>query len=508
MVTATYGLYIDWNNDGDYADAGEDISADWMQIDVTRGYSGPLARYPTVGRMTVLLKNAAQTYSPPATAAARPRLPARLTMTYDATATTLFEGHVESIRPTFGTLGPRRALLRCVDRVSDLDRFSGEVALQTGVWADDIIEAVVAAVWTPASTNYETGVNQFPVSGDMWNGPREGGPQAPIFAYGKTEIRAAEKIADACIADWGRFFISSAGVPTFYNRHHVPLDADADFALDNTMTAMDYEMSDTEIYNYVEVTCHPRSVGQTYEVLGRVEQGSPPMLDALETKTFDVRFRDPSNNAIHVGALSTLAPVASIDYSATSDEAGEGSDETANVTPTTTAYGDHCEIELENAAAYPVYLQKLQVRGYAVRTREPITVVAQDATSIAAYGTRKLSVDAALLASDVAALAMANYLLDYYKDPLHDVRGVTFFANRDATLMAAARDIELLQQVTLTEDQTGLDAEALFVYAIRHQITPPGVHRVSIDLEQPYAVGGVVALVDDAHVDGPEVTIY
>ena len=508
MVTATYGLYVDWNNDGDYADAGEDISADWMAIDISRGHSSPLARYPGVGRMTVMLKNAAQTYSPPTNAAARPRVPVRLTMTYGATTKTLFAGHVESIRPTFGTRKERRALLRCVDRVSDLDRFSGDVALQTGVWADDIIQAVVAAVWTPGTTNYEAGVNQFPISGDITAGPLGWAGVGRIFVHGPQEIRASDKIADACMADWGRFFVSGAGVPTFYNRHHVPLYASADFALDNTMTAMDYEMSDTEIYNYIEVTCHPRSISETYEVLGRIEQSHAPMIDANAATTFDIHFRDPSNNAIHVGGLAVIEPVLGTDYTVTNDQAGEGDDESSNVSAGIVAYGDHAEVTLTNAAAYPVYVQNLRVRGLAIRTREPITVVAQDATSIATYGLRKLALDAALLASDVAALALANYLLSYYKDPLHDVRGVTFFANRDAALMAAARDIELLQQVTLTEDQTGLDAEALFIYAIRHHITPPGVHRVSIDLEQPYAIGGTVALVDDAHVDGPEVVIY
>ena len=41
---ATYGLYVDWNNDGDFSDSGEDISADFISGTITRGYSGPLAR--------------------------------------------------------------------------------------------------------------------------------------------------------------------------------------------------------------------------------------------------------------------------------------------------------------------------------------------------------------------------------------------------------------------------------------------------------------------------------
>ena len=158
---ATYALYVDWNSDGDYGDAGEDISADWMSISITRGFNGPLARYPGVGRMTVQLKNAAQTYSPPATAAARPRRPVRLTMTYDATTVTLFEGYIDTLKPTSGTQRTRRAVMDCIDDGSKLDQFEGSITLETNVWADDVIASIVSAVYTPASTAYDVGINVF-----------------------------------------------------------------------------------------------------------------------------------------------------------------------------------------------------------------------------------------------------------------------------------------------------------------------------------------------------------
>ena len=508
-VQATYALYVDWNSDGDYADAGEDISADWVNISITRGYNNALARYPTVGRMTVLLKNAAQTYSPPVTAAARPRRPVRLTMTYSGSTVTLFEGFVAAIVPASGTKRSRRAVMYCVDALSDLDRFEGLIALQTSVYADDIITAVVAAVYTPGSTNYQQGLNFFPTAADRWVGQELAwyGPNGGGSGIVQS-VSAADKILDACVSDWGRFFISKAGVPTYYNRHQMPLDTTTALTLDDDMINMNYQMSDTEIYNYIEVTCHPRTVGTTYEVLGAISQTSSPMIEASSAPVFEIAFRDPSNNAIQLGGKDVFTPVAVTDYSCTSDEAGEGANENANVTPTITAYGDRVEITMTNAAAYPVYIQKLQVRGYAVRIKEPIVVVSQDATSITAYGKRKLAVDAVLMSNDIHAKNLADYLLAYYKDPHNEMRGIQIIANKTATLMAAVRDLELMNRIVVTESQTGLSAVVGYINAMTHQINSKWEHWLTINLEEAYSLGGDPILVDAGHVDGPEVLIY
>ena len=507
-VQATYALYVDWNNDGDYADSGEDISADWVSITITRGYNNALARYPTVGRMTVLLNNAAQTYSPPATATTRPRRPVRLTMTYSSTVT-LFEGFITAIVPASGTKRSRRAMMYCVDALSDLDRFEGAIALGTNKYADDIITDVVAAVYTPGSTAYQAGINLFPTAADRWVGQELAWYTSKGMTAGLVQkVSASDKILDACVSDWGRFFISKSGVPTYYNRHQMPLDVTTDLTLSDDMINMNYQMSDTEIYNYIEVTCHPRTVGTVYEVLGAISQTSSPMIEASSAPVFEIAFRDPSNNAIQLGGKSTLTPVATTDYTCTNDEAGEGTDETANVTPTMTAYGDRVEITMTNAAAYPVYIQKLQVRGYAVRIKEPITIVAQDATSITAYGKRKLAVDAVLMSSDIHAKNLADYLLAYYKDPHNEMRGIQIIGNKSATLMAAVRDLELMNRVVITESQTGLSAVAGYINAMTHQINSKWDHRLIFNLEEAYTLGGDPILVDAGHVDGPEVLIY
>jgi hypothetical protein len=389
--------------------------------------------------------------------------------------------------------------------VALLDQYDGEITLQTNVYADDIIDAVITEVYTPPSTNYDAGINFFPTAADRWTG------QLAQIGFDRSRrngvaqsVRASDKIYDACVSDWGRFFISKAGVPTFYNRHRMPFDTATALTLDDDMIEMDYAMDTQSIYDAVEVTCYPRKVGQTNEVLGELDQSTAPIIEAGDSITFDIPFRDSANNAIQLGGMNVLTPVESTDFELTDDEPGEGTDVSSDITPTMTAYGDHASVTLANGGAAPAYVQKLQVRGIAIRSREPVTVTASQASD----WPRKLVVDAPLMSSPVDAQALANWLLDYYKDPLHIIRGVTIYANTNATNMAAARDLELMDRVVLTESQTGLSAQAGYIYAMTHDIQRGRIHQLRFDLEQAYTYSGDPFTVDVSRVDGTDVIVY
>ncbi len=510
MPTATYTLEVDWDGDGAFEGGAEDVSADWLSATIARGFADPLARVATVGRADFVLLNAGQDYSPPANADALPRREVKFTMDYASTPVVLFRGFIEDIQPSSGPRLDRRATLRCVDALALLDAEEGRIPLLESVTADTIIEAVVDTVYTPPATNYEPGKSRFPFSSDRWTsaagltvGPTANGQgRRPPTEAGS----AAQKILDACSSDWGRFFISKAGAPTFFNRHHMPLDTAIELTLSDDMKRLGYSKSVSQVYNLVEVTCHPRSVGQVYEVLGRISQGVAPRIEAGETQTFTLSFRDPATGDA-VGGKGVLTPVSGTDYAATDDEAGEGTDVTASVSASLSVYGDSAEVELENTSGDAVYIQQLQVRGYAVRVREPVTMRASDGTSQAAYQKRKLPIDAPLLNSQHVARRLAEYLLDVYKTPRNVVRGVELLANRSAAFLAAARDLELLDRVVVSESQTGLSSYAAHVMGMRHTIPNKHQHWVSLDLETAYTVGQPFRL-DSSALNSGHVLIF
>jgi len=200
-------------------------------------------------------------------------------------------------------------------------------------------------------------------------------------------------------------------------------------------------------------------------------------------------------------------PVAGTDFDCTSDPQGEGDNLNASITPTADFYGDHAEITLANAGAAPAYLQMLQVRGYGVRTREKITVVAQDAASIAVYQRRKLRVNAVLMSNPADAQGLADHLLARYKDPHPVIGGISITGNVSPTLMAACRDIELCQRVVITEQQTGLAGHAAYVQSMHENITQLA-HRLTLALMPGFDVGGTPFRLDTSAFNSGHILIY
>lgn len=478
MSTATYTLWVDWDGDGDFLDAGEDISDDLISGVVERGFSSPTARMGQTGRATFVLWNGTRAYSPAYTAAALPRRAVRLDMTVGLTTATIFAGFVKGLKPEPGQWRARTAMLECVDALDLLGLHEGSIAALQNALANEIIAAIVASVYTPPSTDYQTGINVFPVSADNWDSPS---------GIGFEDTPAGQKIERVCGADWGRFWIAGSGAPTYRNRHsHIGAASVLTLETDGSLRALGYDKGDASIYNHVEIGCYPRAVGTIYERLGYIggdsgTRNAPPAIEPGATRTFELQYKDPAGGA-RMGALAALTPVSDTDYAATSDEAGEGADVTADISVAVTAYGDRAMVAVSNGGAALAYLQRLQVRGLAVRVRAQVTVQAQDATSILAYQRRKLRVSLPTLSSEAEGQALADYLLRIHKEPRDVVGGISFDGAENDTLMAAARDLELLDKITVTEYQTGLSSYAGFVYRLRHAFGD-GRHIVTFDLD-------------------------
>lgn len=500
MGWATYALVVDWNNNGSFADSGDDISADLFAFTIDRGFASPLARVAQAGRMTVSLFNTSKQYSPKLQANVLPSRAVRLNMTVGVTTVTLFRGFLKKIVPAPDIFGMKTVTIECVDAMEILDRVEASIPIIEYGRADQVIAAAVSAVYTPPSTSYESGINVFPYAGDRWT-------EAGEWGIGFERSRASQKIADACASDWGRFFINKAGGPTYKNRHYTAFNTTTLITLNGEFSNLNYEKSDGEVYNQIEVTCHPRVIGAEYEVLGRLSQSRAPRIEANASQTFKLDYRDPSNPALRIGARSLLNLVSGTDYKCTDDEGGEGTDVTASITPSYTLKADTAEVTLTNALSQPVYVQTLQVRGLPVRVREEVTKVSSDVTSINAYQKRTLSINAPLMNNDYEAQRLSEHLLALWKDPRDVVTGITLEGLFSDTWLAAIRDMELLDRVVLTEAQTGLSSYAGYVYRMQHQADADNGHRVTFDLETAYALGTPFRL-DTSALNSGHVLIY
>ena len=65
MATGSYTLAVDWNNDGDFSDSGENITARTMSIEWKRGndYASQLVGKGVAGVLSAVLNNVSGDYS-------------------------------------------------------------------------------------------------------------------------------------------------------------------------------------------------------------------------------------------------------------------------------------------------------------------------------------------------------------------------------------------------------------------------------------------------------------
>jgi hypothetical protein len=241
------------------------------------------------------------------------------------------------------------------------------------------------------------------------------------------------------------------------------------------------------VYNNVEVTYTPRTVGTSVEVVGAFRQSKALRIEAGETKNVTVQFSDPNNAARRIGVFNAITPVATTDYTATSDELGYGTDLTADLTVTMTALADRANLTLENTGVSALYVQTLQVRGYAVRLNDRLSAIVDDAASQALYQKRTLALQTALISFAPEAQRLAEHLVERYAVPQDEVRNVKFLAHANDALMAFARDVELLQRVTITEGETGLDAWDGLIFGMAWRVAGM-THEVTLQVQTPYTL--------------------
>lgn len=484
---AGYGVFVDWDNDGDFSDAGENVTSNAISVDIQRGFPDPLERTAKVGRCTIILNNSNRDYSPELDADVTTMRAVIVQMRWDGTTKYKFTGYLENIQPDAGQYEPGRTVkLDCIDAMALLQEAEILIALQENKRGDELIAAIVSNVFTPAGTAYDVDLDEFPFAADEWR-------DDIVYGGGKQQ-RALPAIRDVCVSDWGHFYIRADGYPVFENRHHRILDTTVVASFSNLMDGLRYKKGRGLLYNDLKVTAYPRTVGGSNEVLWAFESGNVPSVGVSETVIYSARFRDPNNKSFDIGGKTVVAPAATTDYTMNSAADGSGSDLTANFTVTATVYANHAVITVVNNGASTGYITKLQIRGLAVRVYAPPTLLASDSASQTTYKSKKtLAIDSVLQDDVNVAQQLANYLVGLYGTPPPEITGVKFVAQYNSTFMGYARDLELSTRVTLVETQTGVNGD-YFVNFIHETIENYGLwHRVSFDVE-PANPGGFFIL--------------
>lgn len=347
MSEPAWTALVDWDGDGGFGDAYEDVSADLVQLEVQGGRSAATDDF-TAGRCSLTLENPSGRYSrynasSPLFGLLLPGRDLILTATHNTVTYPGFRGELVEMREQRTVDGVPVVQLSFLDGFERLRRGSVSLPLQEGKRVDELLHAICeAAGWPLARRSFDAGLTTV----------------ERYWCHRKAPLQALQEAARQELG--GQLYCDRGGVLRFENRDNRTLqplyatvsDAaglDLSFRRDDLISDVSFARAGLDVANGLSVLYSLSPTGR------QLAPGSDSPLNHV-------------SGEYQVGGKGVLAPVAGVDYLANSQPDGSGADRTAQVSLLTfTSFGGGFSAGFENLDTAPVYLTLLQVRGQAVR---------------------------------------------------------------------------------------------------------------------------------------------
>jgi len=148
---------VDWDKDGSYATAGDDITAYVEQVDCPQqglygGQQSGIDNVAAIGTLKITLDNMDKRFSPrntsgPLYGKLKGNRPVRVQVTDGVTTWNAFVGVVTRITPDAAENGTRRAVLNCEDRMGQLQAHKLGLPLQEDRRGDELLRLIAASAF-------------------------------------------------------------------------------------------------------------------------------------------------------------------------------------------------------------------------------------------------------------------------------------------------------------------------------------------------------------------------
>ena len=488
-MPGSYTLLVDWNNDGDFTDANDDITGDSLSVTWSRGrdYASALQGRSVAGKLTAVLINTGGKYSPSNTSSALTGniLPGRSIQlqagsgSFPYTFPVAFndgvrwQGKLDRIKPSPAASGRKTATLTAYGTLGYLNQFETQLASQTNRRTDQAVGDILDDVGWTSADDRDLDTGQTTIS--------------RFWMSGKKTIDALRLVEEA---EAGFILESKSGQVAFENRFHRLTQtasttsqatfSDADGAA-HTFEQIQQADPLSTIVNHVEATARTFDTASVGVLWTHPETGSAsPTLAPGEAKTFEAEYPNPDagNSAMEVDAWTT--PAATTDYLLNAASDGSGTNLTGDISVAQSKTAERMAITVTNSATgSDGYLTKLQARGTAVSTKNPCIVRAIDTTSQTAYGERKYVAKTKFIPTTSEAQDWCDYHAAIYGSPTN-ILTMTIPASAPGNIgQALTRDLSDRITVTATGDaKLGVNAD-FFVESEKHVVTAGGTQHVT-----------------------------
>lgn len=344
-------------------------------------------------------------------------------------------GKIVSITPIPGMYGERKTQITCEDWMSfaATDNVRG-ITVQVNKRTDEILNTLIGlASETPRSTDFSTGDDIFTYALHDENSDTS------------SLMRVFQKLV---MSDMGRIYLVNWGVLTYRPRSEALIATEPAAILTDSMLSMALSRKKANRVKKIQVSTFPVQLDTSPAVLWVSQRERS--IDAGDTVTFDVPLRDPDGRATRVAASSLESAVADTDYKFSSSS-GSGNDLNANLSLSYELKADVVTVTLTNSAGATGYLWTHQIRGTGLYLYEPVIFNADTGQSDGQI----LNVDMVYQDDPGVGEDIGGLLASWYAADQTDVESVTFCANINADLLAAAFLVpgDLVQ---INETQTGI----------------------------------------------------
>lgn len=220
------------------------------------------------------------------------------------------------------------------------------------------------------------------------------------FVYWEKGKKLGEAIKDLMQAELGSLYMTEDGIIRFKNRTQPSGDPVMSFDSSNII---DYKTSDeSKIYNVVEINANVREVQDMQPVYTLSE---PIQILAGATKEEFFTLTDP---------ITTLGDITLV---ANSQEDGQGTDLSANISVTDTdAFATAVKIEFANSGA-DAYITQLEIQGTPAKALgDPLYVRLEDEASVEDFEEQVLTISNDFIQSTDAANSIGLSILNYYSN--------------------------------------------------------------------------------------------
>lgn len=453
-VAKSDALAIDWNNDGDFSDTGENVTTRLRERGVAIQYGRDQARSLAPmqpGQMSFELDNESRDYTPDNTSSPlygnlMPGRPLRYQSTHAGTTYTLYLGYGDEYDVQPGRDDISSAPMTGLDGLSRMRGVKLSTAVYQSIRVGAAIEVILDAIGWPASDRdidlggsvlpwwWEEGTDAFTALQDLL-----GSEGPPAFAT-----------------------IGADGTFVFRDRHHrlirqASRNVQATFrdtGAEPTFSHLAYDVGWRDIVNQVTFSVDEHAAAPALEDVWTTTE--TVRVAAGETQTITATFTDP---CIDLEA----------DYTVNAGGA-------AKVTLSRTS-GETAEIRVSGVTAATV--RNLKVQGRPVTIAQTVQVQRSDDTSIANHGARSYPDSAAKWANRFDAEAIADLILNQRANRLPVVTiTLTAGADGDDTRLHQMLSRDLSDRITIVDAETGINA-AFFIEQIQHDISQAGLYHVT-----------------------------